>query len=70
LRGDRATIQLTGARHRFLEIHGSRTWHAEGAPSAIADAYVPSGASGFHVSGAATFQPGDRVLIEHPVTEA
>jgi hypothetical protein len=69
LRGEKgATVRLTGKPHRFLEIHGSGTWHEEGQPSAIVDEYVPAGTSRFRVRGAANFHPGDRVLVLRPVT--
>ncbi|HLH19038.1 MAG TPA: hypothetical protein VKX45_17590 [Bryobacteraceae bacterium] len=69
LRGEPgATIRLTGKPHRFLEIHGSGTWHEEGAAAPVLDAYVPSGAASFRVRGASAFHPGDRVLVLHPVT--
>jgi len=69
LRGEKgAVIRLTGKPHRFLEIHGEGTWHAEGTPAPILDAYVPSGAIRFRVRGASGFHPGDHVLVLHPVT--
>jgi hypothetical protein len=69
LRGEKGTtIRLTGKPHRFLEIHGAGTWHEEGNPAPVLDAYVPSGASALRVRGAAAFHPGDRVLVLHPVT--
>jgi hypothetical protein len=69
LRGEKgATIRLTGKPHRFLEIRGSGTYHNEGAEIAIVDDYVPSGAETFRVRDAARFHPGDRVLVQRPVT--
>ena len=69
LRGEKgAVIRLTGKPHRFLEIQGTGTWHEEGAPAPILDAYVPAGASSFRVRGAPAFHPGDRVLVLRPVT--
>jgi len=68
LRGEGATIHLTGKPHRFLDIRGAGAWHVEGEPAKITDAYVPSGADTFRVAGAAAFHPGDHVLIERPVT--
>ncbi len=69
LRGEKgAGIRLTGKPHCFLEIHGTGTWHEEGAPAAIVDAYVPAGASRFRVRGASAFHAGDRVLVLRPVT--
>ena len=68
LRGDHATIRLTGKPHRFLDIHGAGTWHIEGEPAKIIDAYVPSGADSVRVAGAGAFHAGDHVLIQRPVT--
>jgi hypothetical protein len=69
LRGEKgATVRLTGKPHRFLDIRGSGGYHVEGAEAAILDAYVPSGADTFRVRDAANFHPGDRVLVQHPVT--
>ncbi|MCU1238236.1 MAG: hypothetical protein JWP63_6203, partial [Candidatus Solibacter sp.] len=67
LRGDGAVILLMGKPHRFLDIHGSGTWQAEGAPAKILDAYVPAGADSFRVDG--VFHAGDHVLIQRPVTD-
>jgi hypothetical protein len=63
-----ATIKLSGKPHRFLDIRGAGTYQVEGAPAAILDAYVPSGADSFRVRDAASFHAGDRVLVQHPVT--
>ena len=69
LRGNGATIRLTGQPHRFLDIRGSGTWRTEGEAAKITDAYVPSGADSFHVAGGDGFHAGDHVLIQRPVTE-
>jgi hypothetical protein len=71
LRGEKGTVvRLTGKAHRFLEIRGSGSWRDEGAPAAILDGYVPSGADSFRVKDASAFYAGDQVLVLHPVSEA
>ena len=71
LRGEAGSvIQLTGRPHRFLEVHGSGTWQTQGERADILDDYVPVGATSLRVAAGARFRPGDRVLIERPVTEA
>jgi len=42
-------IHLTGGPHRFLEIRGAGALRAVGNSAAINDAYIPAGASTFHV---------------------
>jgi hypothetical protein len=69
LRGEKgAAIRLTGKPHCFLEIHGSGTWHEDGAPEPVLDAYVPAGSAAFRVRGAFALHPGDHVLVVRPVT--
>jgi len=69
LRGEPgATIRLTGKPHRFLDLHGAGAYQLDGAEAPILDDYVPSGADTFRVRNAAAFHPGDRVLVQHPVT--
>jgi hypothetical protein len=63
-------IRLTGAPHRFLEMHGTGSWRDVGEAAAIGDAYIPSGADSFHSAGASAFHAGDTVLVQRPVTEA
>ena len=63
-------IRVTGPPHRLLDVTGTGTWQPDGAPAAIVDAYVPSGAGHVRVDGASRFKPGDRVLIRRPVTPA
>lgn len=66
----RTTIRVTGPPHRFLEIGGIGSWEPIGAAAVITDEYVPSGATSFQVASVAGFRPGDRVLVQRPVTEA
>jgi hypothetical protein len=69
LRGEKgATIRLTGAPHRFLDIRGSGTWREEGPAVAILDEYVPSGVDSFRVKDPSAFHAGDRVLLQRPIT--
>ena len=66
------TLRMRGRGHRLFNIRGEGQWQPEGEPAAIVDHYIPSGATWFTVrpADAARFQPGDRVLIRRPVTEA
>ena len=69
LRGEKgASIRLTGKPHRFLEIHGTGTWHEEGPRAPVLDSYVPAGADTLRIRGASAFHPGDRVLVLRPLT--
>jgi hypothetical protein len=69
--GDAGTIvRVSGPPHRFLDMSGAGSWHLEGQPAAIAEAYVPSGSDSFTVDSASTFKAGDRIVIRRPVTEA
>lgn len=65
-----STIQMTGAPHLSLRIAGRLEQKDLGVETTIADAYVPSGASAFHVADAANLHPGDTLLIAKPVTPA
>jgi hypothetical protein len=67
---DGTLVQLTGNAHRFLDIQGSGSQRATGSAATISDAYVPSGATSFHVDSAAGFAAGDTVLVGRPVTAA
>jgi hypothetical protein len=69
--GDRGTtIEMTGAPHLALRVAGRLEQKELGAETTIADAYVPSGTSTFHVADAANLHPGDTLLIAKPVTQA
>ena len=59
--GQRTLISVSGTG-KIEETAGTRT--------AITDDYVPTGAFSFHVSSAAGFAPGDRIIVYRPGTEA
>ncbi len=73
-----STIKMTGGRHTALSVgrlRGRRRESDSGeetrqAQTQIADAYVPSGATLFHVANASGFAAGDTIEIRRPVTEA
>ena len=52
------TIRVTGPPHRLLDIVGAGTWQTDGAPAAITDAYVPSGANRVRVDWSVAVQAG------------
>lgn len=68
--GNGTTIEMTGKPHLALRIAGRLEQKTLGAETAITDAYVPSGASTFHVADAANLHVGDLLLISKPVTAA
>jgi hypothetical protein len=74
--GERAsTLKLTGKPHLAIAVGGRRGDGASGQAaggtrSAVADAYVPSGAKGFTVKDASGLASGDVILIRKPVTAA
>jgi hypothetical protein len=67
---DGSVIRVTGAPHRFLEISGNGSWEPRGKAAAITTSYVASGADSFEVDSVTGFKPGDRILVQRPVTEA
>jgi hypothetical protein len=67
---DGTVIEMTGAPHLALRIAGRLDQKDLGVETTIADAYVPSGASAFHVADAANLHLGDTLLIAKPVTQA
>jgi hypothetical protein len=64
------TIEMTDRPHLALRIAGRLEQKTLGAETTITDAYVPSGASTFHVADAANLHVGDLLLISKPVTAA
>jgi len=63
-------INMTGSPHVCISVKGSVSSTMDGAPAAMEDAYVPSGASSFHLADASGFAAGDTIRIIRPVTEA
>lgn len=73
LRGEGAddngtTIALTGDPHVAIRVSGKLSVQKVGTAVRIADPYVPSGATSFHVTDASGIHAGDTVLIVKPVT--
>ena len=66
---DGTRIEMTGSPHLALRIAGHLQQTDLGAGTYITDAYVPAGASVIHVADAASFHPGDLLLIRKPVTQ-
>ncbi len=64
------TLDVTGSPRTAITIEGTGSWQAVGTPAAITDAYVPSGASSFHVAGTAGLAVGASVTVDRPVTAA
>lgn len=63
-------LALSGAPRAAVSIQGKGSWQTVGKGATITDAYVPSGATSFHVDSATGLQVGDHVLIDRPVTDA
>jgi hypothetical protein len=63
-------VNLSGNPRTFLSVSGSGSWTTTGAAATITDAYVPSGATSFHVSSTAALTAGASVLVGRPVTQA
>lgn len=79
-----STIKMYGGRHNAVSAgvgRGRRAFVAPidqeelpdqgqsaGGQTAISDAYVPSGTTGFNVASTAGFAPGDTIEIRRPVT--
>ncbi len=66
--GNGTTIEMTGAPHLALRIAGKLEQKDLGVTTAIADTYVPAGATVIHVADASQLHPGDTLLISKPVT--
>jgi hypothetical protein len=62
-------LYLSGNPRTVFEISGSGSWTTTGAAATITDAYVPSGATSFHVSSASGLAVGATVLIGRTVTQ-
>ena len=71
-----SVIRMTGDRHTAIGVGLSREGKNEkktmddllGVETLISDAYVPSGATSFHVLSASGLRPGDWIEIRKPVT--
>jgi hypothetical protein len=63
-------LNLTGKPHLCFAIGGDFKAPPVGMPVPITDAYVPSGATSFHVKDTDGFRAGDTVIITRPATPA
>jgi hypothetical protein len=63
-------LQVGGAPRTILTVVGVGGWQPQGKPTAVTDAYVPSGTRSFHVADASGLAVGARVLVDRPVTAA
>jgi hypothetical protein len=61
-------INMVNKGQTLFAIAGTGSYELSGTPVAITDAYIPSGASTFHVADASGLHVGDKVLINRPVT--
>lgn len=62
-------INMTGRPHLCIAAGGRPGVRKAGPASRIADRYVPSGTSAFHLADASGFSVGDTILITRPVTK-
>ena len=70
LRGsDGTTLHLIGSPHLAIRVGGKKIVSPKGRPTAIEDAYVPSGSDTFSVSGVSDLSVGDTIQITRPVTK-
>lgn len=63
-----STLELSGEPHTAITISGDYTEESAGAPTHIAEDYVPSGTLTIKVEDASGLHPGDRIRITRPVT--
>ena len=68
-RGEKGTVLVaTGTDRRTLIRLGGKNDATAAAPTAIADEFVPVGASSFKVKSADGLKAGDAVFVDHPST--
>ena len=63
-------INLTGKPHTCITVRGAVSSRTIGAPTIIADTYVPSGTNTFNLANGSAFAAGDTIRITRPITEA
>jgi len=63
-------LEVEGSPRTVLVVAGSGTWQESSTSADITDAYVPSGATSFHVSSTAGLSPGTAVLVDRTITAA
>jgi hypothetical protein len=61
-------IEMTGDPHMAISVTGEGSVKPLGTPTAISDAYVPSGSISLTVRDASGLKAGDRIQITRPVT--
>jgi hypothetical protein len=64
-------LNMTSGPPRLMfSLAGTGSYQTSGSAVSMTDAYVPSGATSFHVSNGSSFAVGDTVLVGRPVTQA
>jgi hypothetical protein len=63
-------VNVGGSPRTVISIGGTGSWQESSTSDAITDAYVPSGATSFHVASTAGLAAGTPVLVDRTVTEA
>jgi hypothetical protein len=63
-------LQVDGSPRTVLVVAGSGSWQESSTSTAITDAYVPSGATSFHVASTTGLSVGMPVLVDRPITAA
>ncbi len=69
-KGGGTTIVLTGKEHPCISISGPTPRPPKEKGVEITDAYVPSGATSFHVTSTAGMKVGQEIIVQRPVTPA
>ncbi len=62
------TLKVAGSPRTVLTVGGTGSWDESSTGTDITDAYVPSGATSFHVASTTGLAPGMAVLVDRPVT--
>jgi hypothetical protein len=62
-------LHFLGASRQTITAQGSGSTSTQGNTYTITDAYVPLGATTFHVSDASTFAVGNLIVVQRPVTQ-
>jgi hypothetical protein len=62
-------LHFLGASRQTVTAQGSGSTSTQGSTYTITDAYVPLGATTFHVNDASTFAVGNLIVVQRPVTQ-
>jgi hypothetical protein len=62
-------LQVTGLARNVITFSGSGSRTQLGSSYSLTDAYVPLGATNFHVSSASSFAVGNQVVVQRPQTQ-